>query len=274
MSTLLIPLVSTGNVSQLCVDLVLHSNSEEFQFVKELDSIWLHSFLGPLDFVDGSSKPLYHECKNSGKRFTTPIELFYNKRLDLYVLQQRSPIISGYENQFFKEVIIPLVDELNIASIVVLDSAGALDPSVPFSGINYQNLFATARCQLESLDSIALQLQTRLSIQDDEQSLVNKIFHFDAASFQHSFSVDQPVFKLFHHLLHNQSGSSRSLKNVTYLSKIVHEGDNSWDAFQTCEKLAELIPNLVNGQLTTPVSWKGVYGARPIALGFEKGLYS
>ncbi|QEU59439.1 Add66 [Kluyveromyces lactis] len=271
MSTLLLPLVSTGNVSQLCVDLVLHSGSDEFTFVKELDSIWLHSFIGPLDFVEGSSKPLYHDCKGSKKQFTTPLELFYNKRLDLYVIQQRSPVISGYENQFFKEVIIPLIKSYGIESVIVLDSAGALDPSVPFSNANYQHQYATAKCQLESLDNITLQFQTRLSIQDDEHSIVNQVFHFDTASFQQNFSADQPVFKLFHHVLYQ---SDLNLKSITYLSKVVHEGDNSWDAFQICEKLSELIQNLIQGRLTAPVSWKGVYGARPIASGFDQGIYS
>ncbi|CDO95992.1 unnamed protein product [Kluyveromyces dobzhanskii CBS 2104] len=271
MSSILIPLVSTGNVSQLCVDLVLHSGSEEFQFVKELDSTWLHSFLGPLDFVEGTSKPLYHESKVSGKQFTTPLELFYSKRLNLYVLQQRSPVIAGYENQFFKEVIVPLIKAYEIESVIVLDSAGALDPSVPFSSTNYQNQFATAKCQLQSLDNISLQFQDMLSIQDDKHSVVNKVFKFDSASFQESFSADQSVFKLFHHLL---CQSDRNLKSITYLSKIVHEGDNSWDAFQVCERLSLMIENLIQGQLTAPVSWKGVYGARPIASGFDQGIYS
>ena len=205
------------------------------------------------------------------RQYTTPLELFFNKSASLYVIQQRSPIINGYENQFFKDVIIPLIQELQIASVIVLDSAGALDCTIPISNSHYQSQFAEATCQIEPIEEMTRQFQTHLQLENQSQSHVNKSFKFNEDSFQESFSVDQPVYKLLYHLLYH---SRLPLKSIKYLSKIVHEGDNSWDALQVCGKLGELLPSLNTTQLVSPISWKGVYGARPIASGFDQGIYS
>lgn len=270
MPSLIVPLVSAGNVAQLCLDVILHSFGDEFQFVKDIDCTMLHPFLGPLDYVSGSSMSIYESCKDN-KKYTTPLELFRHRNGELYVLQQRSPIIEGYENQFFRKIVIKIIEEYKIDSILILDSAGVFDSSVPISSSHYQTPFTLAECQIGSIDQLTSQLESGLHLNEQESSMISKCFSFGPESFQQSFSIYQQAYKLFFHLLHQPNFC---LKKINYVSKLVQEGDNSWDALQLCDYLGEIIPSLKPNKLTTPVSWNGVYGARPPALGFEEGIYS
>ena len=122
--TLIVPLVSTGNVPQLALDLLLHSLSSEFDFVKSLDSTFVHPFVGPLDYVLDQQVPVLFSKTAPQKIYSTALELYYNESKDLYVLQQRTPVIQGYLNNLIKETILPLIDEFKIEDVVILDSFG------------------------------------------------------------------------------------------------------------------------------------------------------
>ncbi|AMD21570.1 HFL286Cp [Eremothecium sinecaudum] len=272
MSTLIIPFVSAGNVPQLCTDLLLHSLREEFRFIKELNSKWLHAFLGPLDYADKNDNPLY--SGSPSKRYTTPLELFYNKKRDTYVIQQRSPVFEGHENEFCKQVLVPLIQELAPKRVLILDSISPFESNVPVSS-NTESRFSVGTCAVSSIDDVAREFAEGLHISKEGELSVNKnLFSFTAQSFQDGISTEQFIFKFIYHLLNSVVPMSSSLDSVIYIAMSINEGDNNQDAQLMCEMLPQLwdgFPKIT--KFTAPVSWNGVYGSRPIPDGYDEGLY-
>ncbi|GAV55453.1 hypothetical protein ZYGR_0AV00840 [Zygosaccharomyces rouxii] len=275
--TLLVPLVSTGNVPQLTTDLVLHSLSEEFQFVKDLDSTYLHPFVGPLDYVFGQEEPVLFNKSNVNKSHSTALELFYNESKSLYVIQQRTPVIQGYLNNFVKEVICPLVKEFNITDVVILDSFGALDDEVVANTsrtYKTNSFYSDAICQVGSVGEVVREMESGLHLNpssEQQSNVISTLFQFTNESVQQEVSTRQQAFKFAYHLLNSQASE---LQRIKYCSAFVHEGDNSYDAHLLCDHL----PNVIDGFAkinvhTPPISWKGVYGTRPIPTSFDEGIY-
>lgn len=274
--TLVIPLVSTGNVPQLTVDLLLHSLSSEFNFVKSVDSTHLHPFVGPLDYVLDQPGPVLFSKTAPGKTYSTALELFYNESKRVYVLQQRTPVIRGYLNNYVKDIVIPLVEEYKIEEVVILDSFGALDQDVveatTLSARTSSNFISDGNCEVGSVADIVRNFQQSLNLsQRSISSLPCSLFTFSPQGIQQEISTKQQVFNFAYHLL---NASLSSLKHIRYCSAFVHEGDNSEDAHLLCDHLPHVIDSL--GKLpvhTPPVSWKGVYGSRPIPSSFDEGIY-
>ncbi|CUS21356.1 LAQU0S03e00694g1_1 [Lachancea quebecensis] len=271
MKTLLLPLVSTGNVPQLMTDLVLHSLDSEFEFVRELDSLYVYPFTGPIDYVEGSGSNLYRT--NPEKTFTTPVELFFNPKLELYVIQQRSPILPHYENQFCKNVIAPLIGELNIGSLVVTDATDSFGEHISVASAR-RSPYSFGMCQVSQIDDLSGEFQQKLQLRDVTTTPVNEtLFQFSSQSFQSGISTEQFIFKLCYHLLHTQK-VLETLKEIRYFNIYVQEGDNSEDAVAACEQVPQVITGFPRiATLRTPVSWNGVYGARDAPSTFEEGLY-
>lgn len=275
--TLLIPLVSTGNVPQLTTDLVLHSLSKEFQFVKDLDSTYLHPFVGPLDYVSEQQEPVLFNKSNVAKVYSTAIELFYNDSKSLYVIQQRTPVIQGYLNNFVKEVICSLVQEFKITDVVILDSFGALDEDVvahTSRASKTDSFFSDAVCNVRSVGEVVQEMESglRLNSSPEQQSnIISTLFQFTSDSVQQEVSTRQQSFKFAYHLLNSQVSE---LQRIKYCSAFVHEGDNSYDAYLLCDHLPSVIDGFPKINIhTPPISWKGVYGTRPIPASFDEGIY-
>lgn len=275
--TLLIPLVSTGNVPQLTIDLVLHSLSKEFQFIKDLDSTYLHPFVGPLDYVFEQQEPVLFNKSNVKKAYSTALELFHNESKSLYVIQQRTPVIQGYLNNFIKEVICPLVQELKITEVVILDSFGALDEEfvANTSRTSKTNSFySDALCEVRSVGEVVREMESGLHLNSpagDQFNFISTLFQFTNDSVQQEVSTRQQSFKFAYHLLNSQCSE---LQRIRYCSALVHEGDNSYDAHLLCDHLPDIIDGLGKIEVhTPPISWKGVYGTRPIPTSFDEGIY-
>ncbi|AET38648.1 Add66p Ecym_3145 [Eremothecium cymbalariae DBVPG len=273
MSTLVIPLVSAGNVPQLFTDVVLHSLANEFKFVKELDSRWLHPFVGPLDYVADQETTLYRDIPN--RKYTASLELFHNESRGLYLLQQRSPVLQGYENEFCKYVLIPLIQELTPKRVLVLDSVGAFESNVPMKVDSSGSRFSFATCDATSIEDVAQEFQERLQLDKDTELSINRsLFKFTDSSFQDGISTTQFIFKLSYHLLHTSIPVSSDFAGIFYFSMFIHEGDNHQDALLTCEILPQLMPSFpAIKKVVTPVSWSGVYGLKTVPDGFCEGLY-
>ncbi|EDO19641.1 hypothetical protein Kpol_1018p181 [Vanderwaltozyma polyspora DSM 70294] len=276
MTVLVIPLVSTGNVPQLSTDLILHTLSNEFQFVQAVDSTFVHPFVGPLDYVFGQDDPeLYKNVPH--KQYSTGLELFHNESKDLYVLQQRSPVIQGYLNNFIKRSIVPLLNKYGIDEVVIVDSYGALDEDVlvPSSiATRNGNPFSLGVIDLNSIGDMSRVFDTSLNLGENSNqtsNIASTLFTFTEQSLQQEISTRQEVFKFVYHLLNSQLNS---LKTIKYCSLFVHEGDNSYDASVLCEYLPQAIDKLNKLEnLQAPVSWKGVYGQNPIRTAFDEGIY-
>ncbi|CCE65992.1 hypothetical protein TPHA_0O00200 [Tetrapisispora phaffii CBS 4417] len=274
MPSLILPLVSTGNVPQLCVDLLLHSVSDEFEFLANVDSTYLHPFVGPLDHLAGQDSPVLY-AKTPSKKYTTPMELFATRDKEVYVLQQRTPVIEGYLNNFVKTVLVPLVMKLEIDEIVILDSFGSLDEdlAVPSSiSTRCGNPLSVGTINVSSISDMSNIFESNLHLDTDTMQHVSKsLYNFAEDSLQREVSTSQQIFKYTYHLLNSQI---TSLKEIKYCSLFVHEGDNSYDAQTLCQKLPEIVPNLpVISSFKPPISWTGVYGFNPAPTAFDEGLY-
>lgn len=274
--TLIVPLVSTGNVPQLALDLLVHSLSSEFDFVKSLDSTFVHPFVGPLDYVLDQHVPVLFSKTAPQKIYSTALELFYNESKDIYVLQQRTPVIQGYLNNLIKETILPLIDEFKIEDVVILDSFGPLDDDVleatTVPARRGTNLISDGTCEVGSVTDVIRSFEQSLNLnQGSELHLPSSLFKFTPDSLQQEISSKQQIFHFAYHLL---NGKSPYLKQIKYCSAFVHEGDNSEDAHLLCDHLPVVIESLDKlFKHTPPVSWKGVYGLRPVPIAFDEGIY-
>ncbi|QRV82718.1 proteasome assembly chaperone 2 [Ceratobasidium sp. AG-Ba] len=88
-SVLILPVISAGNVSQLSADLLIHTL--ELQRVGVCDPTYHVPVLGSLDgLVDAG--------------VTVPMELFGSPKDNIYVLQQRSPVLKDYKEEFVQKL--------------------------------------------------------------------------------------------------------------------------------------------------------------------------
>jgi len=87
-STLVLPIVSVGNVAQLASDLIIASLS-----------------LSRVDILDPSCLIPVAGPREDGKRgVTTPIEVYGNAGGKLFVIQQRSPAVSAMKDRFTSQL--------------------------------------------------------------------------------------------------------------------------------------------------------------------------
>ncbi|KAH3902821.1 uncharacterized protein SCODWIG_02220 [Saccharomycodes ludwigii] len=311
MSTLIIPLVSTGNVPQLTVDLLLHNEHTNYKYVKDLNAQFLHPFLGPLDKLSGEQgiSKLYTNddastsSKINVKQFSTPIELYYSKKENTYIIQQRTPIVPTYENNFINSAILPLLKEYKneIKKIIVLDSIGPYEMQVADNNNDSDNsiyiedkIFSSRVSIGEKNDSnsiedidkkyLALSLLSSPSDTAIKSNNIDKLllnFTSRKENFQLGLDRTRFAFKLIYHILHFNIHL-----DLSYFDMFVYEGDNSQDAAYLVEILytynyknmvsensANRIKKLTIKDLSPPISWKGLYGFGEVPDSMEQGLY-
>lgn len=278
--TLVLPLVATGNVPQLSVDLILHSFNEDFQFIETLDSKYLHPFLGPLDHTLDSSNgaSIYRLATdhNNTKLFSSALELFSNKDRSVYIIQQRTPVIQGYINNFIIDVLVPLIDNLKIKKLSILDSYSIFDTDTVVQIHHNNNNISIGTCNVHSINDVTSNLQQSLNLHvDSNLHYTSQFFKFNSNDPVQEISTDKTIFKIMYHLLNEVY---TPLLEIKYFTMLVHEGDNSLDAkfFVRC-----CLPSVINGnyrisddnQFKVPLSWLGVYGMAQIPSTIEDGIY-
>jgi len=107
--TLIIPVVSTANVAQLAVDLMITALS--LVRVAVLDSRHCVPVVGARE--DGLNG------------ITTPIELYGRPDLDFLVIQQRSPILKSRKQEFI-DILLAFIETSKIAAVLLISG---VDPS-------------------------------------------------------------------------------------------------------------------------------------------------
>lgn len=234
-STLVMPCVSMGNIPQLTVDLLIHTFS--LVHVGDLVDLYLYPFVSPIDRSES-------EPAAPGK-FATALQVYYSKEHDLTVIQQRSPLISQFRNTHITEVILPFIQQHKFARILVLDSCDAgLSPSGHGKPVEVIDA---------DVDAVVVESLAELKLHDSPSSS-NRAFSPQCQSYIRGISdIGSPTPQII--LAH------------------VYEGDNFHDA----EAMATSICPILGVQNTPlwerPISWKGVYGDRPIPRAMEEGLY-
>lgn len=127
-STLIIPAVSIGNVSQLASDLLLHNL--KFKRIGHLEDDYLYPFASPVDYVDTPIDGI-----------STGLEIHYSKQYNLTLILQRSPIIPSFTANFVKEIIIPFIHNHEFDQVLILDSSdsGLTENLIPSTIVTYTN---------------------------------------------------------------------------------------------------------------------------------------
>lgn len=267
MSYLILPLVSVGNIPQLSVDWLLNSQSNEWEYLEALDSKYLVEFVGPLDRPEDGSKSLYPDVE---MKYSSALEVFYNKKRGIYAIQQRTPLVSGnYLNNFIVEVIVPLLSKYNVSELCIWDSLSAMEDE---NGVivHPDDIFSLGEFHFDDEADLLSKLHL-----DDQGSMVNNWLRFTPASFQDKISIDQPIFKILFQIL-NAVQRCCTLHSIKYCNCLANEGDNSLDSQQflqwiISQRVVKSLPTIK--KFVRPLSWKGVYGVADTRDKF-KDLYS
>ncbi|GMG56463.1 unnamed protein product [Ambrosiozyma monospora] len=124
-STLVLPIVSIGNIPQLSVDLLI-ANFPDVKLVGRLDDTYLYPFASPIDTIVGPLSPnslKHQELDNDAHPgISTALEIYYCEKLNVTLLQQRSPLIPGLLLKFLKDLIKPFIQSMEFKKVVVLQS--------------------------------------------------------------------------------------------------------------------------------------------------------
>ncbi|CAH6720374.1 proteasome assembly chaperone 2 [[Candida] jaroonii] len=225
-STLIIPCVSIGNVPQLTVDLLVHNL--EFKKLCSLNDEFLYPFLSPIDQLPNDSP---------SSDLSTSLELYYSEKHNLSLIQQRSPIIPGFVQLFYKKIQ-QLIVENDISRVFILDSGdlGLIDNVG-------DNIKVFSNDLTKSIESLSISSQDAIKPLDKKTYDNSKIVkYFD-------LNVE-----------------------VVVLSIYVYEGENFNEAITLGNKLLTYL-SIEETKWNTPVSWQGVYGDKPVPISMEEGIF-
>ncbi|XBW35791.1 hypothetical protein QEN19_001364 [Hanseniaspora menglaensis] len=288
-SKFIIPTVSVGNIPQLTVDVVL-ANDSDFVLIDN-DNIVddkLLKFTYP--FAGGN---------NNSNKIVKAIEIYENKKTNTFVLQQRAPIIKGFEINFYTllvervKTIIP-----HIAEVIILDSLSGSDPYIDLiksSTIsNIYELMDTQRIAMGHLNAgvdnkffekakaaIETHIQTvsRREVNEQEYEDIgfqfdevlpitdDKVITFASNSFQGKMFVDSLATQIIACFVNIST-------NINYFNMLSYEGDNSVDAFVFTGLLISLGLVSSTDTIQIPKSWESVYGFKSTNNFVNNGIYS
>ena len=306
-STLILPIVSIGNVPQLTVDLLIY-NLPGVKLVGRLDSTWIYPFSAAPDYTEDANGTT-DDTVNSPVSTCTGLEVYYCSQYNLTIIQQRSPIISGCSQRFYKDLLVPFVELCEFKNVLVLQSRD--------KGFR-EDKYAKNDFQLWTND-LAKNLAISLNIHDDSRIasmskcedispcasyLFEELFSELAVavkrtkneeSQQLSGSTDMArstsnLFMLINSARTMELGDIQQQKakdtkdnkieplGCACLSTFVYEGDNSKDAEQFYDCVLKVLGIVKSSgdrtKLVAPKSWKGVYGGNLLPTGMEYGLYA
>jgi len=238
--TLIVPVVSTANVSQLAADLLIAS------FSLERIGICDSSCLVP---VVGS--------REEGLGVSTPLELYGKDGLDIVVLQQRSPALKSRKHEFIHDLL-EFIQTSGVASALFLSGVDLsnrtdsqmITPTYQIRPLNATALSSTPLARLATLPipeySSPVSSQYPLQRTDESEPDVPFI----------------PGGSLTRRILQTLSKSQSSVPTAAIL-QFVLEGDNRADAALLASVVVAVL-GLSIGGFKEPRSWKqGLFGAPP-----------
>lgn len=297
--TLILPLISTGNVPQLTTDLILENNSNlqriENYFNTDLQ-VLLHSFAG-----------------FDNNKILSGIEVYEDDVNKIVVIQQRSPIITPFELKFYKTLFNQLMFSENkkfynkINKVIILDSVSGSDPYIDMiKSEKYDNLYQLPNFLKVAVSNLNPDInkeyftkmnesltqyynELKENIKNPQVQYTDAYFHsneilpklndtiltFEGDSFQKRIIVESNVLKIVSSLVNDNTSSKI---DISYLNMLVYEGDNSLDArdylFILAKKLLPKIIDLQKQQLKTPASWVNIYGSKHLTKELRESIYS
>lgn len=287
MTKLIIPTVSVGNIPQLTVDLIL-ANNPNFTHIDDTEIIDEHIL-----------KFLYPFVGSFDNKFLKSLEIFEDSQSNTYILQQRSPIIRGYEINFYTL----LVERLNkkgiqLDELVILDSLSGSDPHIDLiksqkignlyalggdkrisigqlnENVN-EEFFETARKSLDKeIEKLKQDQKLEHKYDDINFQFTEVLPHIDAkmmrfteSSFQSKVFVDSLVVQI-------ASAFIKNTPNIRYFNMLSYEGDNSLDAVIFMKLLVDFGVFCGKEGIKIPSTWDNLYGFKHPDNLTDQSIYS
>ncbi|KAJ7702978.1 proteasome assembly chaperone 2 [Mycena rosella] len=237
--TLIVPVVSTANVSQLAADLLIASLSLER--IGIFDSAFLVPVVG---------------AQEQGAGVSTPLELYGKDGLDMIVIQQRSPALKSQKHEFI-HALLEFIQTSGVASALFL------------SGVDLSN--RTDSQMLTPTYHLRPPGAAPLSSTPLARLATLPIPAYSSPVSQHQFeTTDEPETdvpfipggSLTRRILQTLSKSQSSVPTATLLQFVI-EGDNRHDAALLASAVVAVLELSIGG-FKEPRSWKqGLFGAPP-----------
>ena len=284
---LIIPTISVGNIPQLTADLIL-ANDSNYIILKD-DNIIDPDLL----------KFTYPFVSSDENKFIRSLEIYENKVNNSYLLQQRSPIIKGFEINFYSLLVKRIKQTLpQINEIIIIDSLSGSGPYIDLiKSEKVSNLYELINDQRISVGHLNPKIDAkafesfRVALDNEIKSLAEKekiehkyddinfefkevlpktdqnVIQFDGSSFQNKIFVDSLLTKLV-------STFVDLTTNINYFNMVSYEGDNSLDAVIFIKFLTSLKIVKPTENIKIPKSWESVYGFKHLKESIDESFYT
>ncbi|KAJ7902051.1 proteasome assembly chaperone 2 [Mycena olivaceomarginata] len=244
--TLIVPVVSTANVSQLAADLLIASLS--LARIGIFDSTCLVPVVG---------------ASEDGVGVSTPLELYGKAGLDIVVVQQRSPALKSQKQEFIR-TLLEFIETSGVASALFLsgvDLSNRTDSQMLYEAV-IQNTDVSNPPTAGSLSSTPLARLAQLPIPEYSSPVPqHPLQDTDEAKVDGGVPFI-PGGSLTRRILQTLSKSPSSVPTAAVL-QFVLEGDNRADAAMLASAVIAVFGLSVSG-FKEPRSWKqGLFGAPP-----------
>ncbi|KAK9378942.1 proteasome assembly chaperone 2 [Kockiozyma suomiensis] len=247
-TVLILPTVSSANVPQLAVDLLVHSLKLPFYSLLDHGGL-LYPFAGPAERPEGSPS----------LGISSSLEIYHSSSVTCII--QRSPTLPASRGLFVSEVLMKFIQQNKFSRILLLSSADASrrqDPDItkiiqisltdPFSTGSMTSTFSDLSGKIARLS-----VESSSSPPASESPIPTRIpgsgitIPFLQSALQNKLAVDALVM-------------------------YAYDGDNIPDATRLSELALETINVPSPAKWVHPLSWDGVYG-KEVQVGLEHGLY-
>uniref|UniRef100_A0A060T2S2 Proteasome assembly chaperone 2 n=1 Tax=Blastobotrys adeninivorans TaxID=409370 RepID=A0A060T2S2_BLAAD len=220
MKVLIVPSVSSGNIPQLAVDLLIYTLGAKK--VSALDPRHLYPFVGPLDRAENES------IAKESTDISTAADIYIVPDTQVYIIQLRSPTLPGHRQKFVRETLKRYYESQGFDRALVVGSSNAALADVPIEKIQTVQLLS------EDINDQfrGLSLSEGQSVNSLPKELPESGFVID-------------VLKTI----------PFSVAAVRY----AYEGDNFSDGELLAAHVASLL-NISVTKWVRPVSWKRAYG--------------
>jgi len=225
-ATLILPIVSSGNVAQLAVDLLI--STLNWPRLGVFDSQHLVPFVAPRE--DGAAG------------ITAPLELHGKPGSSIFALQQRSPVMKTHKTQFL-DLLISFVERSRFSSVIILSGVDLSERPDAHMHTPTFHIFPGARVPSKQLPGPI-------------REIVATTPPFIESSF-----TDIPVIPGSGLLRRVLKSIPDSFPPVIAILEYVLEGDNRYDARLLAAAIAKSLKKdlgaIPDDQWREPASWRG-----------------
>ncbi|KAK9366968.1 PAC2 family-domain-containing protein [Lipomyces kononenkoae] len=254
---LILPAVSSANVPQLAIDLLVHSFRIPFYSLLDHGGL-LYPFAGPREDPAPLENDASARVPKSG--IASSLEVYHNSSVTCLI--QRAPTLPASRNLFISKVLLPFIQQNKFSKVVLLSSTDASRRSDP-GGQKVISISLYDRSFQGISTPTILDLSRKIAkLSVDEATPQPEYEEYALPSRLPGSGITLPFLK------------AAVQNNLPALSIILYayEGDNFADAYYMAELTLDALAIGSPPAWTPPPSWEGVYGKKP-KVGLEHGIY-